>query len=140
MIKIIIITIVVLALLGITYACTPIKKTTSPQTTTQKLMGEWTMYKEICCGRRSVERTGNDMKKPKSLNFTKPENVAIVDLKTKATTTINFKLEKEDRGNGNMIEYIRLGDQRRGIIRFEGETLIIDYSFMDLQKEFYKKK
>ena len=97
------------------------------------------MYKEICCDRKNVERQGSDMNFPKQLLFVGNNKVAMMDLKTKEKKTTTYELKIEDNGNGVKTTYIQMASMPKGILRFEKEGLSIDYGYMDLQKEFYKK-
>ena len=121
------------------YACTPTKEANGTTTISQQLEGSWTMYKEICCGRKNQERTGQDIKAPKRLVFSANNQVVITDLKTKISKTTTYDIETENREESMTITYINMGGISKGVFKLEDNELIIDYGYMDLQKEFYKK-
>mgnify|MGYP000259422061 CR=1 FL=1 len=143
------------------YACTPTKKpnktaaatsttTTTTTTTTesttaptieQQLEGSWLMHKYVCCGRKRVEEMGRGIKKPKQLVFAANNQVTIKNLRTQESKTTTYQLETKKEGTNPPITYIILGTTmpKKGIVRFEGTELVLDYQYMDLQQEFYRK-
>lgn len=132
-------TILIIALIiVVAFSCTSTRQIDKPRSTSQKLEGSWTMYKEVCCGRRNMERTGEQMKMPKQLIFTSNNKITIMDLKTTESKTTTYKVETTQEGDNPAIEYINY-EGKKGVLQFENDELIIDYGYMDLQKEFYRK-
>lgn len=137
------------------YACTPTKKpskateaitepTTKPATEptiAQQLEGSWLMHKVICCGRKRGVQKGRGIKKPKRIVFAANNKVTIKNLRTQESKTTTYKLETKKEGTNPPITYIILDVDlpKKGIVRFEGNELVIDYGYMDLQQEFYRK-
>jgi len=135
--------IITVLLAAVIYSCKPtskaneaVSKVNEKPSLSQQLKGSWTMHKEICCGRGSKERTGKDMLSPKRLNFSSNNKVTITDLKTKESKTTTYKLEVKNEA----VTYIILEESKpKGILRFENNEFVIDYGYMDLQKEFYQR-
>lgn len=126
-------------------SCTPTQEANDkisknqPNTIQQNLTGTWTMYKEICCGRLNKERTGNDMQMPKKLEFLKDNEVIVLDLKTNKSKRLAYELTTKENENKVSVSYITFTNKPKGIFKLENNELIIDYGYMDLQKEFYRK-
>lgn len=128
-----------------------ITKTTDTETNSKaedklpSLVGEWTLIKEICCGRTKTTYVGNDLRKNIKLKIDDKKNAKIFSLNTSSGNIDNYEAKvefKQEAARENRLErnYLRFGDRKWAMFRLQNDTLIIDYSYMDLQTEFYVKK
>lgn len=107
-------------------------------TKTNSIVGEWQWAKTSCCGRVPKITTSKSENRNILLNlkadnsFEKFENSL---LKEKGSYELNNAIEGDTR---TMIKLSTI--PRNGYLFQQGDTLAIDYSYIDLQTEYYVKK
>jgi len=114
-------------------------ETDTPQGSIEKLIvGEWQWDKTICCGRTPSTQTSESLKAPKVLRFN-PDGTVQYFSGEEETSTQTYKITYAMRDYNRPV--ITLGDSpRAGLLFIRGDTLVIDYGYMDLQQEFYLRK
>ncbi len=107
-------------------------------TETNSIVGQWQWAKTSCCGRVPKITTPNTENLNVLLNlkadntFEKFENTL---LKEKGSYELNNAMEGDTR---TMIKLSVI--PRNGYIFRQGDTLVIDYGYIDLQTEYYFRK
>lgn len=112
------------------------------QTDHDLLQGHWAIQVDICCGRNKRTREGDQLDFSKELIF---QDTSVYIHYQKHGEQLQkelhgYKTKTEERVSGT-VKYINLGfPDRYGMYKVTKDTLIIDYGYMDLQKEIYLRK
>lgn len=100
------------------------------------LIGKWEWEKTICCGRKPEIMKPEDDKKTQFLEFKKDSTVLFYK-------GDEIEKRKKYKVNGgtlvNNVPEIDIEGQQPGILRIAGDELVLDYSYIDLQTEYYRK-
>ncbi len=101
------------------------------------ILGNWEWWKTICCGRTPFTETSESLKAPKILEF-QTGGALLYYSGTELTSTQNYKISyglvNDDR------PVINIGATRPGMLYIKGDTLMIDYGYVDLQTEYYLRR
>ena len=99
------------------------------------ILGNWQWSKTICCGRTPHTETAESLPAPKILKF-QPGGIMQYfsgDSKTSDQTyKIAYELLKDDGR-----QTITIGARQPALLYISGDTLLIDYGYIDLQSEYY---
>jgi hypothetical protein len=100
----------------------------------QKLAGNWIWLKTDCCGR--IKKTST----PKTTNTTiekqfNTDGTVVVRTNGKSEGTLAYRLLFSYMNDNDTM--ISIDDGRAGLLRFFGDTLVIDFGYVDLQTEWY---
>ena len=102
----------------------------------QLIVGKWKWEKTICCSRMPEVITPDKDEKIQYLEFT-PDSTVIFykgnEVQKRKTYRVN-----EGPLVPNMPE-INIEGQRTGILRITDDQLVLDYSYIDLQTEYYDR-
>lgn len=106
------------------------------------LQGDWVLEVDICCGRNKRTRQGAELDFTKELIF--QDTSVYIHYQKKGEPLQKelhgYKTKTEESSYGST-KYINLGfPNRYGLYSVSKDTLIIDYGYMDLQKEIYLRK
>jgi len=102
----------------------------------QILIGKWEWEKTICCGRRTEVIKPEDGDKTQHLAFKKDSTVLFYK-----GGEVEKRKTYEVKGGTlvNNIPEINIEGQQPGILRITEDQLVLDYSYIDLQTEYYRK-
>jgi hypothetical protein len=122
--------------LGITVlmmSCSNTKKTVTEQDPYDPalLVGTWQIEKEVCCGRNAVVTYGGTKEltiKAKDNAYILRENGVVLE---KGTYKVDLKSEF-----GPVVTF---DQQFPAMYQIDGNTLILNWGYMDLQEETYKR-
>ncbi len=100
------------------------------------LIGKWEWEKTICCGRKTEVIKPEDNDKTQHLEFKKDSTVLFYK-----GGNVEKRKTYEVKGGTlvNNIPEINIEDQQPGILRITEDQLVLDYSYIDLQTEYYRK-
>ena len=101
------------------------------------ILGEWYWQKTVCCGRTPSTETPETLKMAKGMNFQSGGMVQFSWGEQNSTQT--FKISYGFTPNDDR-PFIVIGGGQPGLLVIKGDLLIIDYGYMDLQREFYVRK
>lgn len=99
------------------------------------IVGNWQWAKTICCGRTPQTETAESLPAPKILKFQPGGMLQYFSGDSKIsdqTYKIVYELLKDD-GRPT----ITIGARQPALLFIEGDTLLIDYGYIDLQQEYY---
>lgn len=99
------------------------------------ILGNWQWTKTICCGRTPYTETAESLPAPKILKFQAGGMLEYFSGDSKIsdqTYKIAYELLKDD-GRPT----ITIGARQPALLFIEGDTMLIDYGYIDLQQEFY---
>ena len=100
------------------------------------ILGIWKWWKTSCCFRQPRITYGDSLPYPKLLNFKLDGTLETFHgdtLKTKSSYEVNNGFQPGD--NRPVLNL----NHRTAFLFIKGDTLIIDYGYMDLQTEYYLK-
>lgn len=100
------------------------------------LEGSWRLYRIDCCGRMMDTLIVPEEHPEKVLNFSKSQVIVTShDEKEGEKQMRQYTISQDEQGQ----MMIDLSGGRKGYLRIEDNKMIIDYSYMDLPKEYYKR-
>ncbi len=113
------------------------KPVVNPQVENEEaLIGRWQLYKVDCCGRnKSTTMAEGTEDANKYLKFT---NDGMVKFQDHGTLEKKVPYSFENVMNDNL-NWIKIGDKPTAIYTIKGDTLILNWEYMDLQLEYYLK-
>lgn len=122
---------IIIFLLGLfSLHCKSTKDVRNSDEIASAIKGEWKIDHEVCCGRNAKTTYGGN----KSIHFnTKKSTYTIYD-GDKIEQQGNYTLESQEMGT-----MIKLKEGYPAIIRITEGKLFIDWSYMDLRREVYKR-
>ena len=116
---------------------TVVDTTAQNQTLEQQIIGQWQWWKTNCCYRTPEITFADTTKPPLILKFEATGNLEYWsgDSLTNASFyEIKYGLMNDKR------PVLKIGDRQPGLLLVKGDTLIIDYGYMDLQTEYYLRR
>src|SRR5688572_8887143 len=102
------------------------------------IIGEWEWVKTICCGRTPHTETAESLPAPRVLKFQKGgalEYFSGTEKKSDQTYKISYGLMSDDKR-----PVVTMGAKQPALLQLEGDSMIIDYGYIDLQTEYYVRK
>lgn len=102
--------------------------------TKESLLGTWNWYKTDCCARLPKTTMAKDVKESKSLSFS--DNTQTYFENGEITSSVPFELGyafNDDRVT------LKSGEFKTAILHIKGDTLVLDYGYMDLAIDYYIK-
>ncbi len=99
--------------------------------------GTYEWVKTICCGRMRNVKIPDESEKKTRVFKSSGELVETAGPENRATNK-NWKIVDNEMLDDHTV--LQIDDGRNAIIRYKGDTLIIDYGYMDLQTEFWLRK
>lgn len=104
----------------------------------EQLSGKWIWVKTICCGRTARLSTPEILNQSSALDFNGKGQVKLLKNDT-LEATLKYRFF-EGFAQENQI-MLAIGDNpRAAYFQVQNDTLILDYSYVDLQTEWYIKK
>lgn len=100
-----------------------------------QLLGTWNWYRTDCCARMPNTTYAKDVEDSKKLVFS--ENKRMMYYKNN-TVTENLEYEVGNAFNDDRIT-LRTGEFKTAIAHIKGDTLVLDYGYMDLAIDYYLK-
>lgn len=104
--------------------------------TKRELFGTWQWHRTDCCARLPNTTYAKDTDKPKSLYFSKNNTLTYFE-NGKETSTVPFEVGRafnDDRVT------LKSGEFKTAIMHLKGDTLVLDYGYMDLAVDYYIKE
>jgi len=101
------------------------------------IIGNWQWSKTICCGRTPYTETAESLPAPKILKFQPGGALQYFSGENKTsdqTYKIAYELLKDDGRTT-----ITIGARQPALLHIEGDNMIIDYGYIDLQVEYYQR-
>jgi len=103
----------------------------------KRLYGQWDWMQTNCCGRTKNITTPESTQMTLSRIYLDDETVELY-INDSLQSTVEFTLNLGFRGENDTM--LKIGDGRAGYIRFNGDTMVIDHSYMDLQTDWYVRR
>lgn len=104
-----------------------------PQITVDDLYGEWIWLKTHCCG-RIMNVTVDTAQTPTIISFTQDgKQLTYKGKQVARTKTYEFYIDPNLGSPALKLE----GVSAPALVHINGDTLVLDYGYMDLQTEFY---
>ncbi len=131
-------TVLSVILLLVLTSCSIFRREDTPETLEEKLAGNWNWLKTECCFTDMATTTPEDCDCSERIIFEKDRSFKKYKnsmMEMEGEYTISSGAGNIDR-HGDMT-FIDLGHSFPAIINIRGDTLIIDRSYMDLEKKFY---
>lgn len=101
-----------------------------------EILGSWEWMKTVCCFRTPKTVTPDSLGYKKVLKFREDQTVDYFQ-DGKQTRTDSFKvsygLMDDDR------PVLKIGNGKTALLYIRNDTMIVDYGYMDLQTEYYKR-
>jgi hypothetical protein len=103
----------------------------------QRLSGDWIWLKTECCGRIKNVSTPESTKNKIEKKFSTDGTVTTIN-NGKTESALGYQILFSYLNDNNYM--ISVDDGRPGLLHFFGDTLVIDYGYVDLQTEWYLRK
>ena len=107
-----------------------------------KLIGKWTLVKKVNSEKKEVSLSAEEFQKI-VLNFNDNHRLKIVKQVNDTTVgeikNTQYKIRLETTRNDAVRKYIMV-EREWGIVEFQQDTLILDYSYINQPKEYYSRQ
>jgi hypothetical protein len=103
----------------------------------QRMVGQWDWLKTNCCGRLQNITTPVSTQMTLSRNYRDNYTVELF-INDSLQSEVDFKLNFGFRGENDTM--LKIGEGHSGYLRFNGDTMVIDHSYMDLQTDWYVRR
>ena len=103
---------------------------------THEIVGRWKLYKTECCGRNKSTRMAEDTEEES--RYMKFESDGMVKYQDHGTLLKKVPYHFETTKEGDQ-DWIKIGDEPTAIYVIKGDTLMLNWEYMDLQIEYYLK-
>lgn len=112
------------------FQCTSTKNISEQDKLASVIKGTWVIDHEVCCGRISATTYGGN----KSIQFNTKKSIYTIYNGSTIEKQGQYSLSTKEIGT-----MIQLDDRMPAILRITDGKLFIDWSYMDLRREVYKR-
>lgn len=138
--------IIILIFLIINSACSESRKLPKNQeelALEQLIVGKWNWYQTECCLPQPEIITSETCDCSKMIEFKNGDSVYVYEndeLTIEGIYSIKYGMNGPEGEQGLDMVFLLIADSYPGILTVKNDTLIIDHSFMDREKQFYVRK
>lgn len=115
---------------SLSFQCSSTKNISEQDQLASAIKGTWVIDHEVCCGRTSATTYGGN----KSIQFDTKKSTYTIYNGSTIEKQGKYSLSTQEPGT-----MIRLDERSPAILRITDGKLYIDWSYMDLKREVYKR-